>query len=112
MVVTAWRDGLAALREGGLDGVAIDAYDPAAWVLELADGLGALPEAPPVVLISGSPAAPEISARIGAAAFLVKPCEPPELVAAIERAIGAPPPLIAPLEAPLEIDDEPTGPLR
>jgi hypothetical protein len=60
-------------------------------------------------LISGSPAAPEISARIGAATFLAKPCEPGEVVANIGRLVGRLRPVRI-VEA--DVDDEPTGPNR
>jgi hypothetical protein len=53
----------------------------------------------------GSPSAPEISARIGAATFLPKPCEPRELVEAIHRIVGE----IRPVHA---FEDEPTGSTR
>jgi DNA-binding response OmpR family regulator len=57
------------------------------------------------VSISGSPAAPEISARIGAATFLPKPCEPSEVVTAVNCLLGR----LRPVRA---LDDEPTGPTR
>ena len=37
---------------------------------DIANAMNTLPDAPPLVLVSGSPFAPEISARIGAAAFV------------------------------------------
>ena len=49
-----------------------------------------LPDPPPFVLISGDPKAPALSAQIGAAAFLVKPCAPDEMSAAIERLMSVP----------------------
>ena len=79
---------LSVIREGGIEAVVIDAHDPCG-IIELARTIEAFPNAPPVVLISGSPAAPEISARIGAAAFLTKPCDPAELVAVANRLVGS-----------------------
>lgn len=102
---TAMREALPLIREGGIDAVVIDAYDPRHGVMELARSIEALPDAPPIILVSGSPAAPEMSARIGAAAFLPKPCEPSELVALVNRLIGA----LRPVRA---FEDEPTGPTR
>jgi two-component system catabolic regulation response regulator CreB len=99
------RDALALIREGGIDVIVIDTYDPRAGVVELARSIEALPDAPPVILISGSPDAPEISARIGAASFLPKPCEPGELVAAVNRLLGE----LRPIRT---FEDEPTGPSR
>ncbi len=95
---------LSLIREGGIDAVVIDAYDPRG-IIELARSIAALPDAPPVVLISGSPAAPEISARIGAAAFLTKPCDPAELVAVANRLVG----YLRPVRI---VEDDPSRPSR
>ncbi|HEY0194849.1 MAG TPA: response regulator [Kofleriaceae bacterium] len=106
-VITAsgMREALQLVREGGIDIVVIDCYDPRAGVVELARGMEALPDSPSIVLISGSPAAPEISARIGAATFLPKPCEASEVVTAVDRLLGR-------LRPVRFLDDEPTGPTR
>ena len=99
------REALPVICDGGIDVVVIDAYDPRVGVVELARAIAALPDAPPVVLVSGSPSAPEISARIGAATFLPKPCEPAELVDAIRRLVSD--------HRPVQVfDDEPTGATR
>lgn len=98
-------DALALICEGGIDVVVVDAGDPRAGVEQLAGSIAALPDAPPLVLISGSPAAPEISARIGAAHFLAKPCDPAELMAIVGRLAGRVRPVLV-------LDDEPTGPVR
>jgi CheY-like chemotaxis protein len=89
-VLTASSPSEAFLRvsEGGIDVVVVDSYDPRVGVLELVRELETLPDAPPIVLLSSSPHAPEISARIGAAVFVPKPFEPAELVTAIERLVG------------------------
>lgn len=102
---TAMRDALASIREGGIDVVVIDAGDPRRGVVELAASIHALPDAPPIVLVSGSPEAPEISARMGAAHFLAKPCEPDELVDVVSRLLGYVRPVLV-------LEDEPTGPVR
>ena len=99
------HDALPSIRDGGIDVVVIEGHDACAGVGELARGLDALPDAPPIVLASGSPAAPEISARIGAAHFLPMPCDPDELVAVVGRLLGR-------LRPVLVVDDEPTGPVR
>lgn len=103
LTASGTRDGLARVREGGIDLVVIDVYDPRAGVIELARGMETLPDAPPIILISGSPASPQISARIGAAVFLPKPCEPSELVTAIAG-------LLDRLQPALRLDD--TRPTR
>jgi DNA-binding NtrC family response regulator len=97
------REALRLIREGGIDVVVLAVYDPRAGVVELARGMDALPDAPPIVLISGSPAAPMFSARIGAATFLPKPCEPSEVVTAVGRLLGRPRPVRV-------VEDELPGP--
>lgn len=104
LTATAMREALPLIRDGGIDAIVIDAYDPRVGVIELARSIEALPDAPPIILVSGSPAAPEISARIGAAAFVPKPCEPSEIVASVGRLVGGA------LRSIRTFDDEPTGP--
>lgn len=106
LAATAMRDALPMIREGGIDVIVLDAPNPRAGVVELARAIEALPDAPPLILISGSPDAPEISARIGAAAFLPSPCEASELLGALHRLVGGP------VRAVHLIDDEPTGRTR
>lgn len=99
------NDAFTRTSEGGIDVIVVDAIDPAVGV-ELARRLHALPDAPPLVLVSSSPTAPEISARIGAAAFLPKPFEIDELVAIIKRHAS-----LRPVRGIEDFaDDEPTGP--
>ncbi|HLL22116.1 MAG TPA: response regulator [Kofleriaceae bacterium] len=97
------RDAPPLVREGGIDVVVIDDVDHCIGVIELAKSIELLPDAPPIVLVSGSIVAPEISARIGAAAFVTKPCEPDELLAIIARLTGE-------LRPVRSLEDEPTGP--
>ena len=82
------REAFARISEGGIDAVIVDSYDPRVAVVELARNLDALPDAPPIVLVSASPHAPEISARVGAAMFLPKPLDPIDLVDAMARLVG------------------------
>lgn len=102
LVADTLRDAPPLIREGGIDVVVIDCYGPCTGVIELARDIEMLPEPPPLVLVSNSPVAPEVSARAGAAAFLPKPCEPAELVAVIARLLGA-------LRPVRSFEDEPTG---
>ena len=106
LVAITLREAYLRISEGGIDAVVVDSYDPRVGVVELARSMNALPDAPPMILVSTSPYAPEISARIGAVAFLPKPCEPSELVALIDRITGD----IRPVRN-FE-DEEPTGPVR
>lgn len=103
LTASGMREALRVVRDGGIDAVVIDVYDPRAGVVELARGMDALPDAPPILLISGSPAAPEISARICAAMFLTKPCEPSEVVTAVGLLVGR----LRPVRI---MDEEPTEP--
>jgi two-component system catabolic regulation response regulator CreB len=107
IIAFAVREAVLRLREGGIDVVLIDALDPRVGVAELSRHMETLPDTPPVVLLSGSPHAPEMSARIGAAAFIPKPYTPNEIVAAIDRVAGATRPVKL-----IDEDEEPTGPVR
>ncbi len=89
------------VRDGGIDVVVVDTYDPRVGTVELAKSIALLPDAPPLILVSDSPHAPELSARMGAVAFVPKPCEAHEIVAAVERVVGA----MRPVRV---VDDEPT----
>jgi len=101
--VPVGRDALPLIKDGGIDLVIVDSYDPRAGIAELARSIAAVPDAPPLILVSNSPHAPEISARIGAVAFLPAPCELPDLVAAVARVVG--------FRSPVRIvEDEPTAP--
>ena len=63
-----------------------------------------LPDAPPFLLISASPEAPQVSARLGAAGFLTKPCYLEELDDALDR--------IVPFRAIGRLEDAPTAPVE
>ncbi|CAN5272370.1 hypothetical protein BH11MYX1_BH11MYX1_35670 [soil metagenome] len=106
LIAVTSRDAFLRASEGGIDVIVVDAYDPRGGTVELARNLNSLPDAPPIVLLSSSPDAPEISARIGAAAFLAKPCEPAELAAVVGRCTGN----VRPVRRFDDFqDDDPTG---
>jgi len=88
-------------REGGIDAVVLDSLDPSRSARALLDSLARLPEPPPLILVSSSPQAPELSARLGAAAFVPKPSSPDDIVAAVDRVVGGRPRVL--------LDDEPTS---
>ncbi len=98
---THTRDALPMLRDGGIDVVVVDAYDPRIGTVDLARSIALLPDAPPLILVSASPHAPELSARMGAVAFVPKPCDATEIVAAVDRVVGS----MRPVRV---VDDEPT----
>jgi CheY-like chemotaxis protein len=102
------REAFLRVSEGGIDAIVVDSYDPRVGIVELAKSLDTLPDSPPFVLVSASPYAPEISARVGAAAFLAKPVEIADLVLVLARLVGE----IRPLRTPGFEDEDPTGPVR
>ena len=111
LVAVTTREAFLRVSEGGIDVIVVDAHDPRGGPVELARSLNALPDAPPIVLVSGSPFAPEISARIGAAAFLPKPCEPNDLLAIAERHTNSTRPVRMIDDFAEDFGDEdPTGP--
>ena len=66
---------LVHIRAGGVDCVIIDSTtDRTDRITSFVAELSNQPEAPPFVLVSSSPSAPTYSAKLGAAAFLPKPC--------------------------------------
>jgi DNA-binding response OmpR family regulator len=113
LIAVTTREAFLRISEGGIDAVVVDSYDPRVGIVELAKSMDALPDAPPIVMVSASPYAPEISARIGAAAFLTKPCEPIDLVNAVARLVGeVRPTRHVEVEEFAPGDEAPTGPVR
>jgi CheY-like chemotaxis protein len=104
LAVSGVINGVQRAREGGIDVVVVDTYDGSGGVAELVAELDRLPDAPPVILVSGSPKGPALSVHIGAAGFLTKPCEPDDLAAAVQRVATVA------IRLPTRVDDEPTGP--
>ena len=102
------REAWAVIRDGGFDAVVVDVYDPGAGILELARSMNALPDAPPIILVSESRAAPWVSVRIGAATLVPKPCDPDEVVTAVSRLLWR----VRPLPLLLDDEREPTVRLR
>lgn len=88
-------------REGGIDLIGLDASDRPATGQRLLEALGRLPEPPPLLLASSSLRGPELSAQLGAAAFLPLPCEPIDLVDECEAILAA---------RTVPVDDLPSGP--
>ena len=78
-------EGIRRVREGGIDVILVDHWDSYSGLSDFVGELNRLPDPPPFVLISDSPRAPEISARLGAAVFLPKPCAPEDIIAVAQR---------------------------
>ncbi len=78
-------EGIQRVREGGIDVILVDHWDSHVGLSEFVAALNRWPVPPPFVLISDSPRAPEISARLGAAAFVPKPCQADELIEMTKR---------------------------
>ncbi len=72
-------------REGGIDLVVFDGSERERDGRALIEELDRLPEPPPVILVSSSPRAPELSAHLGAASFIPKPCTSDDIVDECER---------------------------
>ena len=88
ILATTAPSAVERLREGGIDVVVVD-YDVAGGIEPLLAGLARLPDVPPLVLVSGSIDAPLRSARLGAAAFVPKPCTAAELGEVVGRLAAA-----------------------
>jgi two-component system NtrC family response regulator len=105
LVAQRLTDGIHRVREGGIDLIFLDPGDGPKGLEYFVVALSRLPDPPPFILISSSPKAPEISAQVGAAAFLPKPCTGDDIVDLASRHASAP------LREPAH-DDEPTEPRR
>jgi DNA-binding NtrC family response regulator len=88
IVASTAQAALARLREGGVDLVVID-YEVMGGIGVLTAGLERLRDAPPIVLLSSAASAPALSAKLGAAAFVPKPCNRGELAEIVARVVPA-----------------------
>jgi DNA-binding response OmpR family regulator len=104
VAVTETTDGVDQIRGGGIDIIIVDSLEWGPGLDAMVEAMEQLPDSPPLVLVSSSPRAPEVSARIGAAAFLAKPCSADELHEAVHRFAGIPDSAM--------VDDEPTRPIE
>ena len=105
LVAQRLTDGVNRVREGGIDLIFLDPGDGPKGLEYFVIALSRLPDPPPFVLISSSPKAPEISAQVGAAAFLPKPCTGDDIVDLASRFAAMP-------IHEGTLDDEPTEPRR
>lgn len=101
LAARATTDGIERVREGGIDIIVVDTEDGGDSLTEFVAELDRLPDAPPFVLVSASPQVPQMSARLGAAGFLPKPCESSEVDELVKR--------VAPRISQV-VEDEPTRP--
>lgn len=103
LVAQRTTDGIYRVREGGIDLILLDPGDGYGQLDQFLLALGRLPDPPPFVLLSSSPRAPEISAHVGAAAFLPMPCTEEDILDIAARFA------MVPVHQHLG-DDEPTEP--
>ena len=83
------RLAVSQLREGGIDLVIVDP-EVAGGIDAVVQGLARLPDPPPFVIVTGAADGPMLSARLGAAGFLAKPCVLEELGELVSRVADAP----------------------
>jgi DNA-binding NtrC family response regulator len=88
IVASTAQAAVARLREGGVDIVVVD-YEVIGGIGVLMAGLERLPDAPPIVLLASAVDAPAVSAKLGAAAFVPKPCTLEELASVVDRVAPA-----------------------
>lgn len=105
--VASLEEAIRHAREGGIDVVVFDGSGRERDGRALVEELDRLPEPPPMILVSSSPRAPELSAHLGAATFVPKPCTGEDIVAECERLSSRRPRL--PL---LVVEEEPTDRVR
>ncbi|MBK9034767.1 MAG: response regulator [Myxococcales bacterium] len=91
VAVGAVPEAVGHAREGGIDAVVFDASERPQDGRTLVDALDRLPEPPPLVLVSSSSHGPELSARLGAAAFVPKPCADEDIVGECLRLLASRP---------------------
>jgi DNA-binding NtrC family response regulator len=103
LLATTCAAGAKRLHEGGVDLVLAD-YEVAGGLGHLTKALERLPDPPPLMLVSSAPDAPSVSARLGAAAFLTKPCAPGELTDLVARCLDGRG------SVPRQVDEAPTRP--
>lgn len=88
VVAITWREAYRRIRKRGIDAVVVDSFDPRIGYEQLAGSVRGLPDAPPIVLVSSSPAAAALSAEIGASVWLPKPCELRALLEVVDQLVG------------------------
>ena len=103
LVAQRTTDGIYRVREGGIDLILLDPGEGYGQLDQFLVALSRLPDPPPFVLLSSSPRAPEVSAHVGAAAFLPMPCTEEDILDIAERFA------MVPVHQPVA-DDEPTEP--
>lgn len=75
------------LREGGIDLILVDHFVGGGMVA-FVDVVKQLPDPVPFVMLSSSQSAPTMSARLGAAALLLRPFSEGELLDVLQRSFG------------------------
>lgn len=78
-------DGIARALHGGIDIIVVDSPTAGPALEAFVAQIDRLADPPPFVLVSSSPRAPMVSAHLGAASFLPKPCSLRELGNEVDR---------------------------
>jgi len=99
-VTTTAAGAVSRLRAERIDILVVD-FEVAGGIGPLAEALPGLRDAPPLILVGAAVEAPAVSAHLGAAAFVPKPCSGAELAMVVTH--QAP--------TPLPMDEAPTAPM-
>ena len=78
-------------------------YEVAGGIGPLAEALPLLRDAPPLILVGAAVEAPAVSAHLGAAAFVLKPCGGAELAMVVTHQAPTPFPMEEAPTTPIEV---------
>lgn len=101
-VTTTAASAVSRLRAERIEVLVVD-YEVAGGIGPLAEALPHLRDAPPLILVGAAVEAPVVSAHLGAAAFVPKPCGGAELAMVVTHQAPMPVPMDEVPTAPIEI---------
>jgi DNA-binding response OmpR family regulator len=93
---------VSRLRAERIDLLVVD-FEVAGGIGPLAEAIPVLRDAPPLILVGAAVEAPAVSARLGAAAFVPKPCGGAELARVVMHQAPTPLPMEEAPTSPIEI---------
>ena len=93
---------VSRLRAERIDLLVVD-FEVAGGIGPLAEALPVLRDAPPLILVGAAVEAPAVSARLGAAAFVPKPCGGAELAMVVTHQAPTPLPMEEAPTAPIDV---------